>query len=137
MLSLICSAKHKSQLAGLQVLSNLALLSNTAARRLLSHRLLTALEVSSMQPCFYDKTDVTLDLYGPAQLGYQVFVSKLGLLCQRHGSCVKDGASVSKLGPLCQRWGFYVKDRAKQDMSGAAESCPVWHCCQAQQAKGC
>lgn len=45
MLSLICSAKHKSQLAGLQVLSNLALVSNTAAKKLLSHRLLAALEV--------------------------------------------------------------------------------------------
>ena len=46
MLSLICSAKHKSQLAGLQVLSSLALVSSTAAKKLLSQRLLAALEVS-------------------------------------------------------------------------------------------
>ena len=45
MLSLICSAKHKSQLAGLQVLASLALVSNTAAQKLMSQRLLAALQV--------------------------------------------------------------------------------------------
>ncbi|KAL3158161.1 hypothetical protein ABBQ32_011753 [Trebouxia sp. C0010 RCD-2024] len=44
MLSLICTAKHKSQLAGLQVLASLALVSNTAAQKLLSQRLLAALQ---------------------------------------------------------------------------------------------
>ena len=46
MLSLICTAKHKSQLAGLQVLASLALVSNTAAQKLLSQRLLAALQVN-------------------------------------------------------------------------------------------
>ena len=45
MLALICSAKHKSQLAGLQVLASLALVSNEAAQKLMSQRLLTALQV--------------------------------------------------------------------------------------------
>ncbi len=45
MLSLICSAKHKSQLAGLQVLASLALVSDAAAQKLMSDRLLTALQV--------------------------------------------------------------------------------------------
>ena len=48
MLSLICSAKHKSQLAGLQVLASLALVSNTAAQKLMSQRLLAALQVRSL-----------------------------------------------------------------------------------------
>ena len=47
MLSLICSAKHKSQLAGLQVLASLALVSNTAAQKLMTQRLLAALQVRS------------------------------------------------------------------------------------------
>ena len=46
MLSLICSAKHKSQMAGLQVLAVLALVSDAAAQKLMSERLLTALQVS-------------------------------------------------------------------------------------------
>ena len=46
MLSLICSAKHKSQMAGLQVLAVLALVSDAAAQKLMSQRLLTALQVS-------------------------------------------------------------------------------------------
>ena len=45
MLTLICSAKHKSQLAGLQVLATLALVSHAAAQKLMSQRLLTALQV--------------------------------------------------------------------------------------------
>lgn len=48
MLSLICSAKHKSQLAGLQVLASLALVSHTAAQKLMSQRLLAALQVRSL-----------------------------------------------------------------------------------------
>ncbi|KAL0020138.1 hypothetical protein WJX77_006173 [Trebouxia sp. C0004] len=44
MLTLICSAKHKSQLAGLQVLASLALVSDAAAQKLMSQRLLTALQ---------------------------------------------------------------------------------------------
>ena len=48
MLSLICSAKHKSQLAGLQVLASLALLSHAAAQKLMSQRLLTALQVRKL-----------------------------------------------------------------------------------------
>ena len=48
MLALICSAKHKSQLAGLQVLASLALVSNTAAQKLMSQRLLAALQVRSL-----------------------------------------------------------------------------------------
>ncbi len=45
MLTLICSPKHKSQLAGLQVLASLALVSDAAAQKLMSERLLTALQV--------------------------------------------------------------------------------------------
>ncbi len=45
MLTLICSPKHKSQLAGLQVLASLALVSDAAAQKLMSQRLLTALQV--------------------------------------------------------------------------------------------
>ena len=45
MLTLICTAKHKSQLAGLQVLASLALVSDAAAQKLMSERLLTALQV--------------------------------------------------------------------------------------------
>ena len=40
MLSLICSVKHKSQLAGLQVIAGLALTSEAAAQRLLTPEVL-------------------------------------------------------------------------------------------------
>jgi hypothetical protein len=45
LVSLIGSVKHKSQLAGLGVISGLALSSETAARKLLTNHLLTALKV--------------------------------------------------------------------------------------------
>ena len=55
MLSLICSAKHKSQMAGLQVLAVLALVSDAAAQKLMSERLLTALQVSQQHnPLSFD-----------------------------------------------------------------------------------
>lgn len=47
MLSLICSHKHKSQLAGLQVLGSLAFMSDKAAEKLLTPRLQAALEVGA------------------------------------------------------------------------------------------
>jgi len=47
LVSLIGSVKHKSQLAGLGVISGLALSSETAARKLLTKDLLTALKVCS------------------------------------------------------------------------------------------
>ncbi len=48
MLSLICSVKHKSQLAGLQVIAGLALTSEAAAQRLLTPEVL---QVPVQAPC--------------------------------------------------------------------------------------
>lgn len=58
MLSLICRAKHKSQMAGLQVLASLAQFSDAAAQKLMSPRLLTALQVTQLcaQPGALDTT---------------------------------------------------------------------------------
>ena len=70
MLSLICSAKHKSQLAGLQVLASLALVSDAAAQKLMSQRLLTALQVSTS--CSYIACNAlessALSLYSSASM---------------------------------------------------------------------
>ena len=48
MISLIQSVKHKNQLAGLKVISGLALSSETAAKKLLTKELLSGLKVASL-----------------------------------------------------------------------------------------
>ena len=48
MVSLIQSVKHKNQLAGLKVISGLALSSETAAKKLLTKELLVGLKVGVM-----------------------------------------------------------------------------------------
>ncbi len=48
MVSLIQSVKHKNQLAGLKVISGLALSSETAAKKLLTKELLIGLKVGVM-----------------------------------------------------------------------------------------
>ena len=48
MISLIQSVKHKNQLAGLKVISGLALSSETAAKKLLTKELLSGLKVAPL-----------------------------------------------------------------------------------------
>lgn len=83
MLSLICSAKHKSQLAGLQVLASLALVSDAAAQKLMSQRLLTALQVSTS--CSYivcnDLEPSALSLYSSASMCICIATNSCLMFC--------------------------------------------------------